>query len=54
MSDLEIFKQQLIDVLADEYSYSKHYNDLTSMSTIEDVFHKLSLDKSVLEYINKD
>ena len=54
MNDLELFKQKLTDVLSDEYSYSKQHQDYAGMSLIEDVFRKMNLDQSVLNFINKD
>lgn len=52
--ELEQFKKKLIDTLSDEYSYSHTHNDYASMSTIEDIFRKMDLDKSVLDFIKGD
>lgn len=52
MSDIEEYKQKLTDYLSDEYSYSKQYNDFNCMVLIEEIFLKMELDRSVLEFIN--
>lgn len=54
MNDLQEYKQKLTDLLSDEYSFSKQYNDLSCMSLIEDIFKKLDLDFKVIEFINKE
>lgn len=54
MNDLQEYKQKLTDLLSDEYSFSKQYNDSSCMSLIEDIFKKLDLDFKVIEFINKE
>lgn len=52
MIEISEYKQKLTDYLSDEYSYSKQHNDFNCMVLIEEVFLKMDLDNSAIEFIN--
>lgn len=52
--NLEEYKKELVDYLSDEYSFSKQHGDVASMSLIEDIFKKMDLDFSAIDFINSN
>lgn len=52
--DLKEYKEKLVDHLSDEYSFSKQHGDFAKMSLIEDIFKKMDLDFSAIDFINSN
>lgn len=51
--ELDEFKQKLIDVLSDEFSFYHHYGDETAMDLIEEIFKRMNLETDCLDYIKQ-
>lgn len=52
--ELNEFKQKLIDMLSDEFSFAHHHGDETVMSLIEEVFKRMNLETDSLDYIKQN
>ncbi|UYL86039.1 hypothetical protein [Acinetobacter phage vB_AbaM_BP10] len=51
--ELNEFKQKLIDMLSDEFSFAHHHGDETVMHLIEEVFKRMDLETDSLDYIKQ-